>query len=348
LVTGGAGFIGSAVCRALAGRPGTSLVILDKLTYAGHLSSIAPLTGQPDVVFVQGDVADAALVRELFDQHQPDAVMHLAAESHVDRSIDGPLDFIATNVVGTAVMLESARRYWQALPNSRREAFRFLHISTDEVFGALGPDGAFSETTAYDPSSPYAASKAGADHLARAWWRTYGLPVLITNCSNNFGPYQFPEKLIPLTVLNALRGRPLPVYGDGRQVRDWLFVEDHVEALLTVLKQGQRGRTYNVGARCELPNIEVVERICDLVDRLRPYEPSRRGLIQFVDDRPGHDRRYAIDPTRLESELGWRPTTPFDEGLEHTVRWYLENEAWWAPILAETYDGARLGLGAAQ
>jgi dTDP-glucose 4,6-dehydratase len=346
LVTGGAGFIGSAVCRALANRPGWSLIILDKLTYAGRLSSLADLIERPNVRFVRGDVADAFLVQGLFAETQPDAVLHLAAESHVDRSIDAPLDFIATNVVGTAVMLEASRAYWAALPSSRRDGFRFLHVSTDEVFGALGPLGAFDETSAYDPSSPYAASKAGADHLARAWWRTYGLPVIVTNCSNNYGPYQFPEKLIPLMVLNALRGRPLPVYGDGRQVRDWLYVNDHAEALLAVLERGEPGRTYNVGARGEQTNIAVVERVCDLVGQLRPAATSRRDLITFVEDRPGHDRRYAVDPTRLETELGWRPRTPFEAGLELTVRWFLENETWWAPILAETYDGARLGRGA--
>ncbi len=348
LVTGGAGFIGSAVCRALAPRPGVSLIVLDKLTYAGHLSALAAIIDRPNVDFIRGDVADPALAAGLFAEHRPDAVLHLAAETHVDRSIDGPLDFVATNVMGTAVMLEAARKHWSGLPGAARDAFRFLHISTDEVFGALGPDGAFSETTAYDPSSPYAASKAGADHLARAWGRTYGLPVIMTNCSNNFGPYQFPEKLIPLMVLNALRGRTLPVYGDGRQVRDWLYVDDHVEALLAVLERGAPGRTYNVGARSEQPNLAVVERVCDLVDRLRPQAQSRRGLIRFVADRPGHDRRYAIDPTRLETEIGWRPATAFADGLERTVRWYVENEAWWSPILARTYDGARLGQGAAR
>ena len=323
------------------------MIVLDKLTYAGRLSSLAPIIDRPNVSFVQGDIADPALAQSLFAAHEPDAVLHLAAESHVDRSIDGPLDFVSTNVVGTAVMLEAARAHWNALPTDRRDGFRFLHISTDEVFGALGAEGAFCETTAYDPSSPYAASKAGADHLARAWQRTYGLPVIVTNCSNNFGPYQFPEKLIPLVVLNALRGRPLPVYGDGHQVRDWLFVDDHVDALLAVLEHGAVGRTYNVGARSEQTNLAVIEQICDLVDRLRPGENSRRALIRFVADRPGHDRRYAIDPTRLEDEIGWRPATPFEQGLEQTVRWYLDNEAWWAPILAETYDGARLGRGAA-
>ena len=345
LVTGGAGFIGSAVCRALGSRPDVVLTILDKLTYAGRISSLEGTLADGRVTFVHGDVADRELVRRVFDDHQPDLVMHLAAESHVDRSIDGPLEFVAANVMGTAVMLEAARAYWGGLTGPARERFRFLHVSTDEVFGALEAEGLFDEATPYDPSSPYAASKAGADHLARAWHRTYGLPVIVTNCSNNFGPYQFPEKLIPLVVLNALRGRPLPIYGDGRQVRDWLFVDDHVEALLAVAARGAPGRTYNVGARNERTNLEVVETICDLLDGLQPGATSHRALITHVTDRPGHDRRYAIDPTRIETEIHWRPATPFEAAMGQTVKWYLDNEAWWAPILAESYDGARLGKG---
>ena len=348
LVTGGAGFIGSAVCRVLAARADVTLTVLDKLTYAGRMSSLGDVLADGRTTFVQGDVADRALVASMFADHKPDLVLHLAAESHVDRSIDGPLAFVAANVMGTAVMLEAARAHWGGLAGPRKDAFRFVHVSTDEVFGALGVEGLFSEATPYDPSSPYAATKAGADHLARAWHRTYGLPVIVTNCSNNFGPYQFPEKLIPLVVLNALRGRPLPIYGDGRQVRDWLYVEDHVTALLAVAARGAPGRTYNIGARNERTNLEVVETICDLLDGLRPGADSHRRLITHVADRPGHDRRYAIDPTRIETEISWRPATPFAEAMARTVAWYLANEAWWAPILAESYDGARLGQVAEQ
>ena len=343
LVTGGAGFIGSALCRALGAKPDVKLTVFDKLTYAGRLSSLASVLEDETATFIQGDVADPAMVASAFQHSDPDLVLHLAAESHVDRSIDGPLAVVATNVMGTAIVLEAARAHWMSLMSARRDTFRFLHISTDEVFGTLGTEGLFDETTPYDPSSPYAASKAGADHLARAWGRTYGLPVIVTNCSNNFGPHQFPEKLVPLVVLNALRRQPLPVYGDGLQVRDWLYVDDHVDALMAIAERGAPGRTYNIGARNERTNLEVVETICDLLDGLRPGAESRRGLITHVADRPGHDRRYAIDPARLETEIGWRPATPFPEAMARTVAWYLDNEAWWTPILAESHNGVRLG-----
>ena len=344
LVTGGAGFIGSAVCRRLVAS-GVSVVNFDKLTYAACLASLAEIDGSNRYAFVQGDVADRAAVRAVLETHRPDAVMHLAAESHVDRSIDGAEPFITTNVVGTYVMLEEALRYWRALPAGEAEAFRFLHISTDEVFGSLGEEGLFTEATPYDPRSPYSASKASADHLVSAWGHTYGLPVLISNCSNNYGPYHFPEKLVPLVILNALEGRPLPVYGDGGNIRDWLYVEDHAEALHRILARGQPGRSYNVGGRNERTNLQVVQTICDLVDEAAPALESgpRRGLITFVADRPGHDRRYAIDPTRIESELGWSPQTDFESGIRKTVAWYLARPDWWEP-LRERYAGQRLGL----
>jgi dTDP-glucose 4,6-dehydratase len=348
LVTGGAGFIGSAVCRHLIAA-GASVVNFDKLTYAACLASLAEIEGSNRYAFIQGDVADRAAVRAALETHRPDAIMHLAAESHVDRSIDGAEPFITTNVVGTYVMLEEALRHWRALPAERAEAFRFLHISTDEVFGSLGDEGLFTETTAYDPRSPYSASKASADHLVSAWGHTYGLPVLISNCSNNYGPYHFPEKLIPLVILNALEGRPLPVYGDGGNVRDWLYVEDHAEALHRILTTGRPGRSYNVGGRNERTNLQVVQTICDLVDEAAPALASgpRRGLITFVADRPGHDRRYAIDPSRIEAELGWAPETDFESGIRKTVAWYLARQDWWGP-LRERYDGQRLGLKAAE
>jgi dTDP-glucose 4,6-dehydratase len=348
LVTGGAGFIGSAVCRHLIAS-GASVVNFDKLTYAACLASLAEIEGSNRYAFVQGDVADRAAVRAAFEAHQPDAVMHLAAESHVDRSIDGAEPFVITNVMGAYVMLEEALRHWRGLPAEKAEGFRFLHISTDEVFGSLGEEGLFTETTAYDPRSPYSASKASADHLVSAWGHTYGLPVLISNCSNNYGPYHFPEKLVPLVILNALEGRPLPVYGDGGNVRDWLYVEDHAEALHRILGRGQPGRSYNVGGRNERTNLQVVQTICDLVDEAAPALASgpRRGLITFVADRPGHDRRYAIDPTRIETELGWAPETNFESGIRKTVAWYLARQDWWGP-LRERYDGQRLGLKAAE
>jgi dTDP-glucose 4,6-dehydratase len=345
LVTGGAGFIGSAVCRHLVQTAGCSVVNFDKLTYAACLESLAEIEGSDRYAFVRGDVADRAAVREALETHQPDAVMHLAAESHVDRSIDSAEPFIQTNVVGTYVLLEEALRYWRELPEVRARAFRLLHISTDEVYGSLGEEGLFTEATAYDPRSPYSASKAAADHLVSAWGHTYGLPVLISNCSNNYGPYHFPEKLIPLVILNALEGRPLPVYGDGGNVRDWLYVEDHAEALHRILTCGAPGRSYNVGGRNERTNLQVVQTICDLVDAAAPPLASgpRRGLIAFVADRPGHDRRYAIDPTRIETELGWAPETGFEDGIRKTVAWYLDRQDWWGPLRAR-YDGQRLGL----
>ena len=347
LVTGGAGFIGSAVVRTLGLQYGASVVNLDKLTYAANLDSLAPVAGQPHYEFVQADICDAESVRRVFDHYQPSTVLHLAAESHVDRSIDAPADFVQTNIVGTSVLLTEARRYWSALSAKRAGAFRFLHVSTDEVYGSLGDTGFFTETSAYDPSSPYSASKASADHLVRAWHRTYGFPAIVTNCSNNYGPYQFPEKLIPLTILNALADKPIGVYGRGENVRDWLFVEDHAEALITVASRGRVGETYVVSGRCERRNIDVVETICDLVDEMTPRRDgsSRRDLIRFVSDRPGHDHRYAIDSAKVERELGWQPAESFDSALRKTVAWYIDNEDWWGPLRHSAYGGERLGLG---
>jgi len=344
MVTGGSGFIGSAVCRHLAGQNDVAILNFDKLTYAASPASLAMLEGKADYQFVQGDVADAAAVSTTIKAFRPNVIMHLAAESHVDRSITGPGDFVQTNIVGTYVMLQAALEHWRGLAGEEKEAFRFHHISTDEVFGSLGADGLFSETTPYDPRSPYSASKASSDHLARAWWHTYGLPVLVSNCSNNYGPYHFPEKLIPLVTLNALEGKPLPVYGKGDNVRDWLHVEDHARALRLIATRGVPGESYNVGGRNERTNLQVVEAICDILDELRPIAGrSRRDLITFVADRPGHDARYAIDATKLETELGWKAQETFDTGLRKTVQWYLDNEAWWAP-LRERYAGQRLGL----
>ena len=347
LVTGGAGFIGSAVCRHLVQACGCSVVNFDKLTYAACLASLADIEGSNRYAFIRGDVADRDAVRAAIEAHQPDAIMHLAAESHVDRSIDSAEPFIQTNIVGTFVMLEEALRYWRALPAARAADFRFLHISTDEVFGSLGDEGAFTEATPYDPRSPYSASKASADHLVSAWGHTHGLPVLISNCSNNYGPYHFPEKLIPLIILNALEGRPLPVYGDGGNVRDWLYVEDHAKALVLMLTRAEPGRTYNIGGRNERTNLQVVQTICDLVDEAAPPLSSgrRRDLITHVADRPGHDRRYAIDPTRIETELGWVPETDFESGIRKTVAWFLARRDWWGP-LRNRYTGERLGLKA--
>jgi dTDP-glucose 4,6-dehydratase len=345
LVTGGAGFIGSAVCRLLVGELGQAVVNLDALTYAACPASLAEIEGSAAYAFVHADVADRDAVRAAFEAHRPDAVMHLAAESHVDRSIESAEPFVRSNIVGTWTLLEEATRYWRGLPEDRRGGFRLLHISTDEVYGSLGEEGAFTETTPYDPRSPYAASKAASDHLASAWFHTHGLPVVISNCSNNYGPYHFPEKLIPLVILNALEGRPLPVYGDGGNVRDWLFVEDHARALWLILTRGAPGESYNVGGRNERTNVQVVEAICELADELAGPLPGgpRRGLITFVPDRPGHDRRYAIDPTKIERELGYRPEVEFEEGLRRTVTWYLRREDWWRP-LRERYEGQRLGL----
>ncbi|OYX05675.1 MAG: dTDP-glucose 4,6-dehydratase [Caulobacter vibrioides] len=344
MVTGGSGFIGSAVCRHLAGQNNVAILNYDKLTYAASQASLAMLEGKADYQFVRGDVADAAMVSATIKAFRPDVVMHLAAESHVDRSITGPGDFIQTNIVGAYVMLQAALEHWRGLEGEAKDRFRFHHISTDEVFGSLGAEGLFSETTPYDPRSPYSASKASSDHLARAWHHTYGLPVVVSNCSNNYGPYHFPEKLIPLVTLNALEGKPLPVYGKGDNVRDWLHVEDHARALHLIATQGVPGESYNVGGRNERTNLQVVEAICDILDELRPIAgQSRRDLITFVADRPGHDARYAIDATKLETELGWKAQETFDTGLRKTIQWYLDNEAWWAP-LRERYAGQRLGL----
>jgi dTDP-glucose 4,6-dehydratase len=344
LVTGGAGFIGSAVCRHLHS-VGDQVINLDALTYAASGTALTSIEGSDRYVFERVDVTDGAALAGVLERHQPDWIMHLAAESHVDRSITGPAAFVQTNVVGTCSLLEAARAYRDSLTGSRRDVFRVLHVSTDEVYGSLGAEGLFAEATAYDPRSPYSASKAASDHLARAWSHTYGLPVVISNCSNNYGPYQFPEKLIPLTIINALQGRALPVYGDGSNIRDWLFVDDHARALRLIASRGEVGRTYNVGGRNERANLDVVHGVCDLLDDMRPLQDgrSRRDLIAFVEDRPGHDARYAIDASRIEGELGWAAEETFESGLEKTVRWYLENEAWWAP-LGDRYDGGRLGL----
>jgi dTDP-glucose 4,6-dehydratase len=344
VVTGGAGFIGSAVCRHLVGKVGAHVVNVDKLTYAANLRSLVSVAGNPLYSFVRADICDREAMDAVFAKHAPDAVIHLAAESHVDRSINGSDAFIRTNVLGTHTLLEAARAYWMHLPEKRAQAFRFLHVSTDEVYGSLGGDGSFNEETAYDPSSPYAASKAAADHLASAWFRTFGFPAIVSNCSNNYGPYHFPEKLIPLMILNALEEKPLPVYGDGSNVRDWLYVEDHARALHLILTEGRPGEKYNVGGGNERTNLAVVEAICDLIDRLAPTEGSRRGLITFVPDRPGHDQRYAIDASRLERELGWCAEHDFDSGLAGTVRWYLDNRGWWEPLRRRVYMGERLGL----
>ena len=348
LVTGGAGFIGSAVCRHLIAATDHRVVNLDKLTYAANLSSLAPVGNSPRYHFVQGDICDGVLVAALLREHAIDAIMHLAAESHVDRSIDGPATFIETNIVGTYTLLDAARQYWAEARRKDPDGFRFHHISTDEVFGDLPFDGTkFTEQTPYQPSSPYSASKASADHLVRAWHATYGLPVVVSNCSNNYGPYHFPEKLIPLTILNALEEKPVGVYGKGENVRDWLHVEDHAEALVAVLERGRTGQSYNIGGNAERTNLAVVETICDLLDQRRPLAEggSRRSLITFVEDRPGHDRRYAIDASKIAAELGWRPKHSFEVGIAGTVDWYLENESWWRPIREGRYAGERLGAG---
>ena len=341
LVTGGAGFIGSAVVRLAIAR-GQSVVNVDALTYAACLDNVASVAGHPNYAFEQVDIRDRAALENVFAKHTPDAVMHLAAESHVDRSIDEPADFVETNVNGTFNMLEAARRYWQA--HGKPEGFRFHHISTDEVFGSLGPTGMFTEDTPYDPRSPYSASKASSDHLVRAWHETYGLPIVLTNCSNNYGPYHFPEKLIPVVILNALAGKPLPIYGDGGNIRDWLYVEDHADALLLVLEKGELGRSYNIGGENERTNLELVKTLCEILDRLQPCDGgSYADLITFVTDRPGHDARYAIDPSRIRDELDWRPSVTVEEGLEKTVQWYLENDNWWKPLLERSGVGQRLG-----
>jgi dTDP-glucose 4,6-dehydratase len=342
LVTGGAGFIGSAVVR-LAIERGHEVINLDALTYAACLENVASVAMSPNYSFVQADIRDATAMEALFNGHKPDAVMHLAAESHVDRSIDGPGAFIETNVNGTFTLLQAARSYWEA--KGRPAGFRFLHVSTDEVYGTLGATGLFTEDTAYAPNSPYSASKAASDHLVRAWGETFELPVVITNCSNNYGPYQFPEKLIPVVILNALAGRPIPVYGKGENIRDWLYVEDHADALLLALEKGELGRSYNIGGENEATNIDLVRKICAILDELRPSDAPYADQITFVTDRPGHDLRYAIDPTRVRKELGWRPSVTVDEGLRKTVEWYLANGDWLDALLARHGVGERLGQG---
>lgn len=341
LVTGGAGFIGSAVVRR-AIRDGHQVVNLDVLTYAACLDNVAEVADDPNYTFLEADIRDRGAMDLALAEYAPDVIMHLAAESHVDRSIDGPGAFIETNVTGTYTLLEAARAYWEG--QGRPDSFRFHHISTDEVYGSLGPTGQFTEETPYDPRSPYSASKAASDHLVRAWCATYGLPVVLTNCSNNYGPYHFPEKLIPVTILNALAGKPLPVYGDGSNVRDWLYVEDHAEALLLVVQKGQIGRSYNIGGENECTNLQLVQMLCGILDRLRPGPVPYADLITFVADRPGHDARYAIDPTRIRQELGWRPSVSVEEGLERTVQWYLDNESWWRALQNRDGVGKRLGM----
>jgi dTDP-glucose 4,6-dehydratase len=344
VVTGGAGFIGSALCRHLISHTDHSVINLDKLTYAANLDSLKQIEASSRYELVKGDICDRDLVESLLARCEPDAIMHLAAESHVDRSITGSDAFIRTNIVGTHILLEAARSHWMSLPAPRRDRFRFLCVSTDEVYGSLGPDGLFSELTPYDPSSPYSASKAAADHLALAWFRTYGFPVVVSNCSNNYGPYHFPEKLIPLMILNALEDKPLPVYGNGSNVRDWLYVDDHVKALQLVLERGEPGEKYNIGGRNECTNLEIVVRICDALDHLVPSLRPRRDLIQFVPDRPGHDQRYAIDPTKIERDLGWRAEETLETGLMKSVQWFLDNRDWWHPLRHRVYQGERLGL----
>jgi dTDP-glucose 4,6-dehydratase len=346
LVTGGAGFIGSAVARKIILDTPSSVLVVDKLTYAGNLASLARIAQDPRYSFERADICDAVRMRQILQTFQPDVVMHLAAESHVDRSIDGPGEFIQTNIVGTYTLLQETLRYWRQLPDARKADFRFHHISTDEVFGSLGQEGFFTETTAYDPRSPYSASKAASDHLVRAWHHTYGLPVVLTNCSNNYGPYHFPEKLIPLTILNALEGKPLPVYGRGENVRDWLYVDDHAEALLLVAERGKLGESYNIGGHNERTNLEVVHAVCAILDEVAPDARigPRETLITFVADRPGHDLRYAIDASKIQRELGWAPKETFESGLRKTVAWYLANRPWWEAIRSGTYQGQRLGL----
>lgn len=346
IVTGGAGFIGSAVVRHLVLDLGAEVTVLDKMTYAANRANLAPLEAVGRHKLLVEDICNATRMAEIIAAERPDQILHLAAESHVDRSISGPRDFVETNVLGTYNLLEGARSYWSSLTGNEKDTFRFLHVSTDEVYGSLGPEGLFHEETPYDPSSPYSASKAASDHLAKAWHRTYGLPVVVSNCSNNYGLYHFPEKLIPLVILNALEGKPLPVYGKGDNIRDWLYVEDHARALAMIAANGRLGETYNVGGRNERTNLQVVEAICDTLDRLVPGNRPRRELITFVADRPGHDQRYAIDASKLENELGWRAEENFETGLEKTILWYLNNEDWWRPLRKSVYSGERLGLPA--
>jgi dTDP-glucose 4,6-dehydratase len=347
LVTGGAGFIGGNFVQLVRRETAVRVINLDKLTYAGNRDTLAPLADDPEHLLVPGDIADAGLVDRLLAEHRPDAIVNFAAESHVDRSIDGPAEFIQTNVVGTFTLLDRARAYWAGLESEARAGFRFLHVSTDEVYGSLGDEGKFTETTPYAPNSPYSASKAASDHLVRAWHHTYGLPVLTTNCSNNYGPYQFPEKLIPLFIHRALAGEPLPIYGDGANVRDWLFVEDHCRAILRVLEGGRPGEVYNVGGNSERTNLQVIDTLCSLLDEQVPDSPHRphAALKRFVPDRPGHDRRYAIDATKLESELGWRPRESFESGLRRTLQWYLDHRDWVTRVMDGSYRGERLGSG---
>lgn len=349
LVTGGAGFIGSAVIRHIIKNTEDSVINVDKLTYAGNLESLIEVEGNSRYQFAKVDICDRTALDVVFTEFKPDAVMHLAAESHVDRSIDGPAEFIETNIVGTYTLLEATRSFWNELPADKKQAFRFHHISTDEVYGDLeGTDDLFTESTSYEPSSPYSASKASSDHLVRTWQRTYGLPTVVTNCSNNYGPYHFPEKLIPLMILNALDGKPLPVYGNGMQIRDWLFVEDHARALYKVVTEGEVGETYNIGGHNEKANIDVVKTICSLLEELVPNKPngieSYESLITYVTDRPGHDVRYAIDASKIERELGWTPQETFETGIKATVQWYLENKMWWSRVLDGSYAGERLGV----
>jgi len=348
-VTGGAGFIGSAVIRHIIKNTNNLVINVDNLTYAGNLESLVDIESNGRYIFEQINICDRSELERIFKEHKPDAVMHLAAESHVDRSIDGPADFIETNIVGTYTLLEASRAYWNTLDTDKKAAFRFHHISTDEVYGDLeGPDDLFTEKTPYAPSSPYSASKASSDHLVRAWQRTYGLPTVITNCSNNYGPYHFPEKLIPLVILNALAGKALPVYGDGQQIRDWLFVEDHARALYKVVTEGEVGETYNIGGHNEKTNIDVVQTICELLEELVPNKPEGidqyRDLISYVTDRPGHDVRYAIDASKIERELNWKPEETFESGIRKTVEWYLDNKQWWSRVLDGSYAGERLGI----
>jgi dTDP-glucose 4,6-dehydratase len=347
IVTGGAGFIGSAVVRMIIESSDDAVVNVDKLTYAGNLDSLQSVTENPRYHFVRADICDSQKMTEVFSTYQPDAIMHLAAESHVDRSIDGPSDFIQTNIFGTYNLLEVARDYWNGLQGDKKDAFRFHHVSTDEVYGSLGDEGMFQETTPYDPSSPYSASKASSDHLVRAWYRTYGLPVVITNCSNNYGPYQYPEKLIPLVLQKARNGEPLPVYGTGENIRDWLYVDDHARALLLVMKKGSIGETYNIGGHNEVTNIDVVRTLCAILDDREPAKDGRpyAELISFVSDRPGHDMRYAIDASKIQHDLGWTPEETFETGLAKTVDWYLANQQWVDRVLDGSYMGQRLGAG---
>lgn len=343
IVTGGAGFIGSALVRYLVLERSYEVLVIDKLTYAGSMTSLQSVKGNEKFRFVKADICDSQQMKQIIADFRPERIMHLAAESHVDRSINGAEEFIRTNILGTFILLEAVRQYWEGLPIAQRNAFRFVHVSTDEVYGSLGGEGLFSEITPYDPSSPYSASKASSDHLAKSWYRTYGLPVIITNCSNNYGPYHFPEKLIPLTILNAVEGERIPVYGTGENIRDWLFVEDHARALELVASRGRCGETYNIGGRNERRNIDVVHRICEVLDAALPTRAPHQRLVEFVTDRPGHDARYAIDASKLETELGWKAIESFDSGIERTVHWFVNNEWWWRPLRTR-YSGGRLGL----